>query len=447
MTALYGVLPEGFVYKPAEVILEEQKEHFRAAWGDTIDTSPQSDLMAGAGAATQLVTESWDLAQDAYIQGSDANAATGRQLDIICALTATKRAAAQPATVTALCCGDVSTVLTADQEAASVDATRRRFTLLTGVTLAAVSARANGTVYAPGDLVYISGTTDEILICTVGGTSGGSAPTVPAIGSTVTDGGVTWRHVGSGLGAAYGNFVADIAGETVCLAGQFTRIETPLSGWQTVYNIADATFSGADEKSDAALRLQRIADLNTRGAGLRTLRTALQNLTGVTNAYVLENVTEVTDGNGIPPHGIWALVTGGDEQEIANAIFEHASGGTPTHGTVSKTVTDDEGVSRTIKFSRPSAVNVYITVNLTVTSAYPATGDDDIEAALLELGTTYVGGDDVVASRLDRVCWIAGVTDVECLIGTSPSPSGRTTIATTVSQIPVFDSTRIVISR
>lgn len=52
-----------------------------------------------------------------------------------------------------------------------------------------------GTVYAAGDLVT-NVATSKVLVCTVGGTSHASTPpTAPAIGSTVTDGTVTWLAI------------------------------------------------------------------------------------------------------------------------------------------------------------------------------------------------------------------------------------------------------------
>ena len=55
------------------------------------------------------------------------------------------------------------------------------------------TAWASTTAYALGD--YVDGTSGELAVCTVAGTSDSSEPTWPAYGATVADDGVTWRRV------------------------------------------------------------------------------------------------------------------------------------------------------------------------------------------------------------------------------------------------------------
>lgn len=51
---------------------------------------------------------------------------------------------------------------------------------------------AISTAYSVGTVVYLAGGAE--LTATVAGTSGGTAPTAPAVGGTVVDGTVTWQR-------------------------------------------------------------------------------------------------------------------------------------------------------------------------------------------------------------------------------------------------------------
>lgn len=60
--------------------------------------------------------------------------------------------------------------------------------------------RANSTAYTVGDIVRPTSSNGFVYQCVVAGTSAGSAPTYPVvIGTTVTDGGVTWICQGTGV--------------------------------------------------------------------------------------------------------------------------------------------------------------------------------------------------------------------------------------------------------
>ena len=66
-----------------------------------------------------------------------------------------------------------------------------RFAVTTPQT--SIPLRANSTTYAVGAIARVAGQDAKTLVCKVGGTTGGSAPTIGAIGSLVTDGSVRWQ--------------------------------------------------------------------------------------------------------------------------------------------------------------------------------------------------------------------------------------------------------------
>lgn len=62
------------------------------------------------------------------------------------------------------------------------------------------TTRANSTAYALGDVVRPATANTYLYVASVAGTSAASIPTYPlVVGTTVTDGGVTWTNVGKGI--------------------------------------------------------------------------------------------------------------------------------------------------------------------------------------------------------------------------------------------------------
>lgn len=118
---------------------------------------------------------------------------------------------------------------------------------------------------------------------------------------------------------------------------------------------------GKNEETDAQLRVrrQRSVALSSNGY-LNGLLGLLLSLDGVTDAVLYENVTDVTDGDGIPPHAIWAVVEGGSNQDIANAIYERKSYGCDMKGNIEIPITTASGQQFEAKFDRPTSQNLYI---------------------------------------------------------------------------------------
>ena len=442
----YGVTDEGFVIKPEDAIQSAIETRFRAAYGDTLDLSPQSDFGQCVGVGTILMSEVWQILQDVYDSG-DVNNATGLRAETLARITGTFRDVATFTQVSAYCCGTPTTSLSTDTKMSLADSHEVFQSDETSVVLiAAATAHATLTAYTAGDIRTLS---SKILYCTVGGTSDSVAPTPGAVGTSVTDDSVTWLVIGEGTGYVLVDFIATSPGAIPAYAGQATRIETATSGWLSVYNMSDHTYLGTDVSTDAELFVKREQELAGSGSGtVAAVRAALLLVDGVTGAYIIENDTETTDGYGTPPKSIHAIVSGGDTADIAETIFLAKGGGTGTYGSSSDTYTDDKGEAHIVYFSRPSVIDVYIIVNITVDSDFPSDGDDQIKTLLADWGDANLdSGDSVIASVVDRQIWsISGIVDVSCLIGTSSPPVARTTITTTVVQRADIDTSRIVVN-
>lgn len=439
-----GVDTTGFVTKTLQELKTDEETDLKGSFGDAIDVRPESNFGQIIGVTAEFFSDLWDTAQDVYTSG-DPNSATGAALDNLSSLTGTTRIAAYASSGTAYLTGTNGTSVASGKVASTAGAGIRFVTQAT-VTLSTASAWASTTGYSVG-AVRRNGGTQRIYYCTVGGTSAGSGgPTTTA--SDIVDGTVHWMFIGPG--AAY-NLVAILSestGPQVGASGTLTVIETPVSGWQGVNNPLDVSL-GANTESDAALRLRRATEL--RGAGKGTvgaIQTNLLRTTGVTAVTVFENVLDTTSADGLPPHSVECLVTGGTDAAVGAAILANVAAGIQTYGTTSVTVADSQSIGHVISFSRVVEVDIYVAVTVTYDPGlWPTDGSTQTKEDIVEFGDLQRTGKDVVASALAaQVFKVPGALDVTIYIDTSPSPVSSTTIPISPRQLAVFDTSRITVT-
>jgi uncharacterized phage protein gp47/JayE len=179
-----------------------------------------------------------------------------------------------------------------------------------------------------------------------------------------------------------------------------TRILTPTRGWQSVNNPFSAT-PGAPVETDAQLR-QRQAQ-STGNSAVTPPKALVGNvlaLSGVAEVAFYENVTDVTDANGLPPHSISMVVSGGDAFLIAQTILNKKTEGANTYGTTTESVPDYAGVPNTVNFFRPTDVTIQVEVDLTALDGFSTTIENEIKAAIAAYINGLVIGADVIRSRI-----------------------------------------------
>lgn len=237
-------------------------------------------------------------------------------------------------------------------------------------------------------------------------------------------------------------------GAMMAPTGTLTKIDTPIYGWQTATNIADAV-PGRNEETDEQLRIRRRASTSTPGQSIvDAVYGALSNIPDVIQALVLENSLDTVDANGLPPHSMYCIVNGGTEQDILDTIWLKKSAGATLVGVVVGTVYDSMGNPHSIKFSRPPATNVYVTVNLHTRPGWPTDGADRIKNALVAWALANQSiGEEVIHSRLfDPVNTVPGHSIDSLYVGTAPAPAGTANIVVPFDGLAVFDTARIVVN-
>ena len=215
-------------------------------------------------------------------------------------------------------------------------------------------------------------------------------------------------------------------------ADTITTITNPgsVAGITAVTNPAAFT-GGRERETDEEFRDRYYASVDyAGGVNADAIRgEILQNVEGVYAVIVYENDTDEEDSDGLPAHSIEAVVYGGLDGDIAKQIFRRKAAGIQTHGGKSVSVLSDSGATYTIKFSRPTLVDVWVKITDLVTDEdkFPTNGKALIKAAIIDYigsdangGTTI--GEDIYYNRLPAVIYtVPGVLDFELKISSDGS--------------------------
>lgn len=145
-------------------------------------------------------------------------------------------------------------------------------------------------------------------------------------------------------------FQAAVPGSIQTTVNTITAPVTVAVGVASVNNPSAQSVLGLNEESDASLRIRRQGSVTIGSQGyLSSLLAALQNIAGVTYAYVYENSTGATDANGVPGHSIWVVVSGNyDNSLVAQAIYNERNAGAGMFGNTSYPVVQVDGTTFTV---------------------------------------------------------------------------------------------------
>lgn len=159
-------------------------------------------------------------------------------------------------------------------------------------------------------------------------------------------------------------------------AGTLTKIVTVIAGWDAVTNAEAATVGQSQETQGAfeARRYKSVA-LNSRSS-CASVYSRVGQVEGVLSLYVNDNKTDAEktiDGVTLAPHSLFVSVTGGEDKDVAEAIYNSVSAGCAFNGETEVEVTDPyTGAINTIKFNRPENINIGVRVTLRDDDSLPA---------------------------------------------------------------------------
>lgn len=169
-------------------------------------------------------------------------------------------------------------------------------------------------------------------------------------------------------------FQAAVPGAVLTIPNTITVPVTIVLGVTSINNPTAATTTGINEETDAALKVRRQKSVSLASQGyLSGLLAALENINGVTSAFIFENTSASTNADGVPGHSIWVIVAGtAASADIANAIYTKRNAGCGMYGATSYVITQVDGSSFIILYDTVDSQNLFI--------AFTATSIDGINA-------------------------------------------------------------------
>lgn len=380
-----GLSASGFERKRLTDIQSDIEDALKLVFGSNIDLDPESGFGQFVGIISEALSDQWESQENVY-NSQYPSTAQNNQLANVVMYNGILKKEATNSTVTGTITGVVGTTIPIGSKA-SVASTGEVF-----VTLASVIIPAGGT-------------------------------TVVAMQSEET-------------------------GEIEAASGTLTVIETPIFGWTSITNTSDATV-GRSEETDAELRVRRSQSTQALGNNLvDALFGQLLNLDGVEDALVVSNGTDATV-DGIPAHQFLTSILGGVDADIASAIWDNTPQGILSFGATTVVHTDDQGFLQDVEFTRPSEVPIYFKVDITVNTAeFPATGSDDLKAAIAAYGlANFKISDDVIRTEFyTPINSVAGILTIDLRIGLGASPTGTTNLTIDYDEISRYDITQVEVN-
>jgi hypothetical protein len=334
--------PNGFIIPPEPDVLVAVKEEINAAFGNQLnmsDETPQGQLAVSQAAAIGN-------SNDAFVflsQQMDPAYNQGRYQDGIARIYFIERFASRPTVVTVTCIGAEGVV----------------------IPQGAVVLSADGNQY----------------IATDGGT-------IPDTGSIDLQ------------------FESVIPGPIACPAGSIQTIYQSINGWDQAFNAADGVIGRFTEGRAEFEDRRRLSVAQNAQGSLPSILGSVLSVDDVLDAYVTENVnnTPLTiRGFTLNPNSIYVAAVGGDDDEVARALWTKKSPGCGYNGNTVVTVEDTSDVysppypSYEVRFERPEAVTVTFAVTLVNNASVPANVATLVSSAIV---LAFAGADGGERARI-----------------------------------------------
>ena len=476
----YGVTAQGFVMKRMDEILNEMQTEISEELGFDISTNPQSALNAAivVPIAARIATL-WEVAQDSYYAKYPATA-SGINLDNACQYGSVRREPNRRTRYLIHVTGTEGSIITANSYissntnpvvllycAAGQTLTRaacNKLVIKTSTTAAGTyTISLNGTNFSytassgATSLQILQGlqTAFQLSEYTTTLDSEELTLTIEDENLTRTNNFGLTTNLTTATVTALVYYYTEEYGDINMPFGTINTIVTNISGLQSVTNLLEPV-AGRLQQTDDELRKsyaeKSYLTSESTSEGIRSY--ILDKVSGIESCQVYTNDNNIVDSEGRPPHSIEAVVNGGSDTDVAEAIYNKKPGGIATYGTTSATILSEYGESITVYFSRPDKKYIWLQVTITADGNMPENYQDLVKSAILTVGDAYDTGQDVlfqtfiqsVYQTIDNtiLCQVkVGVSNSEY---TEPSTYAEQNVTIGVRELAVFGYDRIEVT-
>ena len=220
-------------------------------------------------------------------------------------------------------------------------------------------------VAAPSHVALEITTDDEYLI-----QAGEQFETEDGIVFNLLDDVVTKKD-NDGNWVGIGNLESDETGSMNNVgANTITVVSNPDDAILEVTNQKPA-YGGNDEETDEDYRERLVLEnISKEGPTANGIRSALMNVSGVREVGIVDNDQNSTDEYGNPPYSVHVYVLGGADNDIAETLNDRVAAGVTLAGSKAVNITDDSGITKTIRFDHATEVPIFIQVEIKTSDSW-----------------------------------------------------------------------------
>jgi len=476
----YGLTEKGFIAKPFSVILEEERQAWKEAFGYEIDTSTETPEGAYIGVQAAKFAQIWEMLEGLYAAG-DPDTASGIYQDRLCSFVNVERQAAESTRVYCALWGDLGTVINKGS-LARMSASGDQFALLNSVEIQPnkllgfkIKISEGGELYTlsiDGRIISYTASDDEEKESIVEGIKeqiNAVFPDVFAFSKIGDDELEVHSKAGivpfalfcddqnieiTSLGAM-GIYSAVVAGALFVGIGMLDKIVSNLQGLERIINYATG-ITGREKESDAELHIEKNKRQKQASGNELAIQNEIKKVPGVKFCKVYSNRTRF-EVEGRPPNCYESIVMGGVDSEIAEKILDKGPGGIQPFGNTVVTVKDVEGTPWEIGFSRPEQRYIWIKIAIKKHSKeeFPMNGIELIKNSIISWAEGELDVNvDFIRQRLDTPIYsVKGIRDADIKIAVTSTLTAPSTeeyreqnIDISEREIAIVDTTRIFIT-